>query len=167
MSGRWTLTTTSRPSRSAAACAWPRLAVASGSWSNDENSLLMRPPSCSCDRVFDVGEGDRADVVLQSLKLLDVVLGNEVRASGEHLPELHVRRTELHQPLAKRDGAVGGAVAVGRLSSLFGSEVDQPLLARKVAQAVAREQPDRCRESRHEAWRQKHTAEQGTNQANF
>jgi hypothetical protein len=47
MCGRWTFTTTSRPSRSVATCAWPRLAEASGSCSKESNSLLMRPPSSS------------------------------------------------------------------------------------------------------------------------
>ena len=43
-SGRWTLTATGRPSRSAARCTWASDAEANGVWSKLENALEMRAP---------------------------------------------------------------------------------------------------------------------------
>ena len=56
------------------------------------------------DRLFDVGEGHRLDVVLEMLQLLDVALRNEIGTSGKNLAELDVGGAELHEPLAESLG---------------------------------------------------------------
>ena len=109
---------------------------------------------------LDVGEGHRADVVLQVLELLDVRLGKEIGARRQHLAELHVRGPELDEPLAERDGALDGAVAVRRIGAAAssGESSIESLLPGEVAQAVAGEQPDGRRQPRQEARSQDHAA---------
>jgi hypothetical protein len=112
--------------------------------------------------LLDVGEGNRADVVLEVLKLLDVRLGNEIGSRRQDLPELHVRGSELDESFAKGGRARGLPVAVHdvRGGRFLGHEVDQPLLAGEVAEAVPREQPDGRCQPWQEARGEDHTAEQ-------
>ena len=104
MCGRCTFTTTSRPPRMRAPCTCPRLAVPSGSGSKKSNSLLIRPPSSSsmiCSTSSN-GMGPTSSWSVSSSRMYG--LGQQVRAGGEHLAELHVRRSELDEPLPEADG---------------------------------------------------------------
>src|SRR5690349_6840709 len=110
------------------------------------------------DDLLDVGEQNGADIVLKLFELVDVGLGDEIRARRENLPELHVRGPELDEALAERDRAFDGAVAVGVVARgrLLGHELDEALSRGEVAKAVAGEQPDRRRQTWQEARSQDH-----------
>ena len=53
------------------------------------------------DCVPDFQEGHGADVILKQAKLLEDVLGDEIRPCRQELPELHKRRTELFEHIAQ------------------------------------------------------------------
>ena len=102
------------------------------------------------DDLLDLGEGNRIDVVLEMLQLVDVGLGQEIGPRGQHLAELDVRRAELDESLAERACALDDAVAVGGwlFFGVVSGEPFDPLPLREILEAVAREQADRRGETR-------------------
>jgi hypothetical protein len=134
------------------------------------------PAELRLDRRLDLGEPDRRHVVLQLLQLADVGRGQQVRARRQHLPELHVGRPELHEPLAEGLRPLGAravaalavaALAVAALAAradrlrpvarrVVDGDPVQPLLPGEVGEPVTREQADRRRETREVAGREDH-----------
>ena len=66
------------------------------------------------DHLLDLGERERADVVLELPQLDDDVRRHDVRSRRQELAELHERRPELVERLAQAPTALGRRVAVGR-----------------------------------------------------
>ena len=66
------------------------------------------------DHLLDLGERERADVVLELSQLDDDVRRHDVRPRGQELAELHERRPELVERLPQAPTALGRRVAVGR-----------------------------------------------------
>ena len=101
ISGRTTLTTTSRPSASRAAWTWAMDADASGSRDELAEDLLDRAP----ERVaHDRGRrlaGERRHPILEAGELVGDVFGQQVAAGREDLAELDEDRAEILQRAAQ------------------------------------------------------------------
>ena len=110
------------------------------------------------DCLFDDGEGKRSDVVLEVLELPDLRLAKEIRTRREHLPELDVRRPEIHEALPEPSCPLDDAVPVagGMLLGILGGEPLDPLALREILQPIAREEADRRGETRQISGRQEH-----------
>ena len=142
--GRCTFTITSRPSRRRGGVHLSQARRAERLGIERREQLAQPAAQLLLDRALHLLEGDRADVVLQPLELLDVRLGKQVRPRGQHLAELHVRRSQLDEPFAKAGRLL---VALGellgrQLGLVVADEGDQSLLSRDVAKTEAREQAD-------------------------
>ena len=104
--GRCTLTTTSSPVRSRAACTWAIEAAAMGVSSNDSNSSSSEPPRSISTTARTSANGSGRHLVAQQLELVDQLVGEEALAAGDDLAELHVARTE---PFEREPQATGDA----------------------------------------------------------
>ena len=82
---------------------------------------LERVPELGLDHTANVGEWERAHVVLEGAKLDDDVRRDDVGASGEQLPELHERRPELVEHVPQ-------VLAAGRGPSLRGGDAREAFL---------------------------------------
>ena len=111
--------------------------------------------------------GHWRDFVLEVLELVDVLLWKKVGPRGQHLTELDVGGSELDQALAKRLGLGGRFFAVRCVSSrdVGAIEIEQPLSAREIAQAVVGKQPERRGEARKMLRRENHVVREGRNYA--
>ena len=123
--GRCTLTTTSAPFGSVARCTWPIEAAAIGCSSNVRNARLDREPELLLDDPLDVGERERADVVLELAQLRDDVRRHDVGPGRENLTELHERRAELVEHLAQSAPAIRAVGLVARPAPL--EQVPEPV----------------------------------------
>ena len=111
------------------------------------------------DDLLDVGERHGADVVLQLLELLDVRSGIRSGRVDSTWPSFMYAGPSSTSRLRNATARSIGAVAVRRFVSrgFLGRELDEPLLPREIAQAVAREQPDGRRQTWQVARSQDHT----------
>ena len=92
--GRWTLTTTSSPVRSRAACTWAIDAAAMGSSANSEKIVSSGRPKLGLDHGPHLGEPLGRHLVAQLLELVDQLVGEEALERGDDLAELHVGGAE-------------------------------------------------------------------------
>jgi hypothetical protein len=99
------------------------------------------------DRLLDVVEPDRSDIVLQAIELADERLRKEIGARREDLPELDVRRPELDEPLAKRARLLGDLSVDLTRVGVVGRECDEALLLREIGEAIPCEQADHRRQA--------------------
>ena len=99
--GRCTFTATRRPFGSTARCTWPIDAAAIGSLVELEEEPLDRLAELLADHALDVGERERAHVVLEAAQLGDDVRRDDVGPRREQLAELDERRPELVEHLAQ------------------------------------------------------------------
>ena len=104
VSGRCTLTTTSVPSNSVARWTWASEAAPSGSRSKVANRVSGEAPSSSRMMASTCSYGERRHGTLELVELQAPFLRQLLRAAGDHLPDLHVRRA---QPL-EHDPDLGG-----------------------------------------------------------
>ena len=95
MSGRCTLTATTRPSRSAARCTWPSDAAAIGVSSNDRERLRQARAELFFDDPLHVSERERLDAVLKPRQRFEVCRRQQIRPRRQDLAELDERRPEL------------------------------------------------------------------------
>ena len=116
--------------------------------------------------LFDVGERNGADVVLQTLRAA------RCTASGMRSGRVDSTCPSFTYAGPSSTSRLRNATARSTVPSPFvcvrgfvGREVDQSLLSGEVAKAVAGEQPDGRRQPWQEARSQDHTAEQGRKQA--
>ena len=104
-SGRWTLTTTGCPSAIRARCTWAIGAGGKRLGLDRGEDVLPGHGELTLHHRHDLGLGHRRHVGLQRRQLGDVLLGDQVRASGEDLAELAEGRAELAR--TPRAGAAG------------------------------------------------------------
>jgi hypothetical protein len=98
-------------------CTWPSEAPAIGIGSKRENALEMRTPS-SLSTIFSTSSyGNGLHAVLQARQGLQVRLGQQVRAAGEHLAQLHERGSHALE-VVRQLLRIDFAIAVGRRSFL-------------------------------------------------
>ena len=95
MPGRSTLTTTSRPSGSVAACTWAMDAAASGATSKLANSPATGRPSDASMRALASVAVEGRDAVLELRELVGDVGRQQVAPRRDHLAELHEDRPEV------------------------------------------------------------------------
>ena len=106
---RCTLTTTSSPVSSVAACTWAIEAAASGVVSNVANTSSRRRAEVGLDHQAHRVERLGGHLVAAQLELGDQLLGEQALAAGDDLPELDVRRPEALGGGAQAAGHVGTA----------------------------------------------------------
>ena len=92
--GRCTLTTTSSPVRSRAACTWAIEAAAMRRLVERLEQFLERTAEVDLHHCPHVGERFRRHLIAQQLELVDQLVGEETLAARDDLAELHVARTE-------------------------------------------------------------------------
>ena len=107
--GRCTLTTTSSPVRSVAACTWAIEAAASGVRSNEAKTSSSAAPRSASTTARTVVERLGRHLVAAQLELADQLLGEQPLAAGDDLAELDVGRAELLGGEAQPAGDVGPA----------------------------------------------------------
>ncbi len=95
MPGRSTLTTTSRPSGSVAACTWAMEAAASGATSKLAKSSATGRPSEASMRAFASAPSKGGHAVLEPRELVGDVGRQQVAPRRDHLAELHEDRSEV------------------------------------------------------------------------
>ena len=101
-----------------------------------EEQALDRLTELLAYDLLDVGEGKRADLVLELSQLDDDVRRDDVGPRGEQLPELHERRAELVEHLAQVLASLRRRRSVRRDLGRAGKQVGQLVAREEVAEAV-------------------------------
>ena len=93
------------------------------------------------DDLFDGGDGNLVDVVLQLFQLLDVRRRQKIRPRGKDLAELDVGGSQLDESPPEREGSIRRPAVVLAGLRLVRQAVEALLLG-KIGQAIPREQAD-------------------------
>ena len=114
-SGRQTLTTTRCPERSVAAWTWAMDAAANGVRSNAANSSSTPAPSSALITSSISDHGTGSHIVLEPTQFLDELIGQQVTAGGEHLPEFDEGDAAVLESKANRAGQTGATIGGAEL----------------------------------------------------